>query len=79
MRARLLAIPTKAAPQVVLLKTVAEVKALLTTLVHEALQELSETEVVPAEGQAPTDDEHDDDDLLLAGDDDAEGPGPEHG
>ena len=78
VRARLLAIPTKAAPQVVLLKTVAEVKALLTTLIHEALQELSETEIVPAEGQTPTDDEHDDDDPFLAGDDDADDRGPEH-
>jgi hypothetical protein len=81
VRARLLAIPTKAAPQqVVLLKTVAEVTALLTALIHEALQELSETEVVPAVGDAPTRDEHDDDDLVL-GDNGgaAEGPGPEHG
>jgi phage terminase Nu1 subunit (DNA packaging protein) len=37
-RARLLAIPTRAAPQVVLLKTMPEVKALLTALIHEALQ-----------------------------------------
>ncbi len=78
VRARLLYLPTSAAPRVVLLKTIAEVKALLTTLVHEALQELSETEVVPAEGQTPTDDEHDDDDLFLAGDDDADDRGPEH-
>ena len=78
VRARLLALPTKAAPQVVLLKTVAEVKALLTTLVHEALQELSETEVVPEEGRTPTDDEHDDDDPFLAGDDDADDRGPGH-
>jgi hypothetical protein len=78
VRARLLAIPTKAAPQVVLLKTIAEVKALLTALIHEALQELSETEVVPAEGEAPTHDDHDDDDLFLADEDTAEGSEPEH-
>src|SRR5918999_5382660 len=55
VRARLLAIPTRAAPQVVLLKIMAEVKALLTGLVPEALQELSETKVVAlAEGdEAP--------------------------
>ncbi len=46
VRARLLALPTRAAPQVVLLKTMAEVKALLTELVYEALKELSETKVV---------------------------------
>jgi phage terminase Nu1 subunit (DNA packaging protein) len=61
-RARLLAIPTRAAPQVVLLKGIAEVKALLTALIREALQELSETKVVArAGGQAPT---HDDDPFL---------------
>jgi phage terminase Nu1 subunit (DNA packaging protein) len=55
VRARLLAIPTRAAPQVVLLKSMPEVKALLTELVHEALKELSETKVVAlAEGdEAP--------------------------
>ncbi len=46
MRARLIAIPTRAAPQVLLLKGIAEVKALLTARIHEALQELSETKVV---------------------------------
>ncbi len=70
VRARLLAIPTRAAPQVLLLKGIAEVKALLTALIHEALQELSETKVVPAEGQAPTQDDDDDDDPFLAADDD---------
>ena len=82
VRARMLAIPTKAAPQVILLKAIAEVKALLTELGHEALQELAETEVVPEEGDTPTHDAHDDDNdaLFLADDDpdDAEGPGPEH-
>ncbi len=57
VRARLLALPTKAAPQVVLLKTIAEVTALLTALVHEALQELSETEIVAEEGAAPAEDD----------------------
>ena len=57
VQARLLAIPTKAAPQVVLLKTIAEVKALLTALIHEALQELSETEVVADEGAAAGEDD----------------------
>ncbi len=71
VRARLIAIPTRAAPQVVLLKAMPEVKALLTALVHEALQELSETKVVPAEGQAPTHDD-DDDPFLAAGGDDAD-------
>ena len=61
VRARLLAIPTRAAPQVVLLKTMPEVKALLTALVHEALQELSATKVLArAEGALPV---MDDDDL----------------
>ena len=58
VRARLIAIPTRAAPQVVLLKTMPEVKALLTALIHEALQELSETKVVAlAEGAAPGEDD----------------------
>ena len=78
VRARMLAIPTRAAPQVILLKSIAEVKALLTELGHEALQELAATAVVPEEGQAPTDDAHDDAALFLAGDVDAEDPGPEH-
>ncbi len=79
VRARLLAIPTRAAPRVVLLKGIAEVKALLTALVHEALQELSETKVVPAEGQAPTHDADDDDDPCLGddGDNAAADRGPE--
>ena len=60
VRARLLAIPTRAAPQVVLLKTMPEVKALLTALIHEALQELSETKVVAlAEGATPVVDDDD--------------------
>ena len=78
VRARLLALPTQAAPQVVRLRGLAEVKALLTALVHAALQELAATAVVPEEGQAPTDDEHDAAALFLAGDVDAEDPGPEH-
>jgi hypothetical protein len=56
----------------------AEVKALLTALVHEALQELSETKVVPAEGQAPTHDADGDDPCLADGPDDADDRGPEH-
>jgi phage terminase Nu1 subunit (DNA packaging protein) len=66
VRARLLAIPTRAAPQVLLLGGMAEVKALLTALVHEALQELSETKVVAlAEGATPVaaDDDAGDGDL----------------
>ena len=60
VRARLIAIPTRAAPQVVLLKTMPEVKALLTALIHEALQELSETKVVAlAEGATPVTDDDD--------------------
>ncbi len=78
VRARMLAIPTKAAPQVVLLRTVAEVMALLTALIHEALQELAATEVVAEEGAAATHDEHNDDDLFLADEDTAEGSEPEH-
>ena len=54
VRARMLALPTKAAPQVASLRTLAEIKTVLTELVHEALRELSETEVVAlAEGGAP--------------------------
>ncbi len=61
VRARLRAIPTRAAPQVVLLEGIAEVKALLTALIHEALQELSATKVLArAEGALPV---MDDDDL----------------
>ncbi len=71
VRARLIAIPTRAAPQVVLLKSMPEVKALLTALIHEALQELAETKVValaegaavpgPDPGMAADDDAGDDD------------------
>lgn len=46
VRARLLAIPSKAAPQVQALQTPAEVQERLTELVHEALEELADTRVV---------------------------------
>ena len=51
VRARMLAIPTKGTPLVATKRTFAEIKQTLTDLVHEALRELSETEVVAlAEG-----------------------------
>ena len=57
VRARPLALPTKATPRVATLRTFAEVKQGLTELVHEALRELSETEVVAAaEGGGGDDD-----------------------
>lgn len=46
VRARLLAIPTKAAPSLMLLETPAEMKDYLTDEIHGVLQELSETKVV---------------------------------
>ena len=46
VRARMLALPTRAAPLVAGKRMLPEIKALLTELVREALQELSETEVV---------------------------------
>ena len=76
VRARLLYLPTSAAPRVVLLKGIAEVKALLTELVHEALRELAATEVVPVEGQAPAYDDDDADDPFLT--DGTDDPGPGH-
>lgn len=51
VRARLLALPNKAAPQVVTLKEVVPIQEKLTELVHEALAELSATQVgVEAQG-----------------------------
>lgn len=46
VRARLLAIPSKAAPRVHALGTAAEAQAVLTELVHEALEELADTRTV---------------------------------
>jgi phage terminase Nu1 subunit (DNA packaging protein) len=46
VRARLLALPTRAAPLVASKRSLPEIKALLTELVYEALRELSETRVV---------------------------------
>lgn len=46
VRSKMLSIPTKAAAPVVLLETPAEVKDHLTTLVHDALDELSRTRFV---------------------------------
>jgi hypothetical protein len=45
VRARLLALPNKAAPQIVTLKEVVPIQEKLTELVHEALAELSATAV----------------------------------
>ena len=47
VRARLRAIPVKAAPIVVGLRYVAEVKALLSEAIDEALNELAATEIIP--------------------------------
>jgi hypothetical protein len=52
VRARLLALPNKAAPQVVTLKEVVPIQEKLTGLVHEALAELSATQVGIAAGDA---------------------------
>ena len=46
VRARMLALPTRAAPLVATKRTLPEIKELLTELVYEALRELSETQVV---------------------------------
>ena len=46
VRARLLAIPTKAAPNLVLLETPAAIKEHLTEAIYDALNELAETKVV---------------------------------
>ena len=56
-RAKLLAIPTRLAPQIANLKKPAVVKEKLTTAIHEALAELGKTSVapVPADGGVRTD------------------------
>lgn len=52
VRAKILALPTRAAPQVVAMPTALAVQGKLTELVHEALAELASTEVTLAEPQA---------------------------
>lgn len=51
VRARLLAIPSRAAPIVAPLRAPGEVQAKLTDLVHEALAELASTEIVVKQGE----------------------------
>lgn len=67
VRARLLAIPAKAAPLVFGARAAVEIKDKLTDLVHEALAELAGTKVVAEPGQSDAD--------LLAGDGGADGRG----
>lgn len=52
VRARMLAIPGKAAPLVMSMQSATEVQAALRDAVHEALAELSETEVVALEKES---------------------------
>jgi terminase small subunit / prophage DNA-packing protein len=51
VKARLLAIPTKAAPLVLRAKTLPAIKAQLTELIHEALGDLAKTKVIPEPGE----------------------------
>jgi terminase small subunit / prophage DNA-packing protein len=58
-RAKLLAIPTRMAPQIANLKKPAVVKEKLTTAIHEALDELGKTSVAPVPGAGDIADDSD--------------------
>ena len=51
VKARMLAIPVKLAPSLVMIETVAVIKAKITEAIHDALKELSETRAVVSKPQ----------------------------